>query len=194
MTILSSADKIIKTSVQREVEQSSSVQRSRPKAFTREEGKRGGTAVAASHDFSRSGFGKMKEGPSEKDIYAGIKPIDQSTLKYIESNYFGKPGPAITHAVKGKSFKFGTREFTVERKGGGIMAKDVPRQIDLNVSQEILPEQKTFVPLNTYLKKFEAEERQRCKSINLSLLNEQVNSSDDDMGDIAEEFDKDDEQ
>lgn len=70
------------------------------------------------------------------------------------------------------------------------MAMDVHRPIDLRSSvTEPIPEQTKFIPVDQYFNKFEEEERKRCISVNLKLLNEAVQSSDDEIGDVAEEFD-----
>jgi hypothetical protein len=55
------------------------------------------------------------------------------------------------------------------------MAMDVHRPIDLRSSvTEPIPEQTKFIPVDQYFNKFEEEERKRCISVNLKLLNEAV--------------------
>ena len=52
-----------------------------------------------------------------------------------------------------------------------------------------MKEQLDWIHIDDYLYKFEAEERSRCKGVNLSLLNEDIGSSEDEDGDVADEFD-----
>lgn len=46
------------------------------------------------------------------------------------------------------------------------------------------------MPIESYLQKFEKEERSKCKAVNLSLLNEALESDDEDFGEVGEEYEK----
>ncbi len=68
------------------------------------------------------------------------------------------------------------------------MAMDVDRPDTLKQSMTgLLPEQKSFIPITKYFERYEEEERNQCKRVNYSLLNEQLDSEEDDFGDVAEE-------
>ena len=102
----------------------------------------------------------------------------------------------IQHGKPDKTFKYGTREFTAKRSPIGILVRDIPKEFDPSVtySKDLakpLPEQLEWGHIDDYLKKFEEEERVRCKRINLSLLNDGEDDDEDEFGDIAEEFDDD---
>ena len=96
----------------------------------------------------------------------------------------------MSHARQGKSFYFGTWEFVVEKQGTKLVAKDVPQEIDPRYSFVPLPEQKQFIPVEDYFKKYDEEERHKCKAVNLNLLNDNKADDDDDDGEVGEEFDK----
>ena len=69
------------------------------------------------------------------------------------------------------------------------MAMDVPL---VNYSKSIgesLPEQTTYIPIDDFLEKYEAEERRRCRGVNLELINDLNDSEEDDMCDVADEID-----
>ena len=115
--------------------------------------------------------------------------MNQSVISQVERTYFGRPGPVIQHGVRNKTFKFGTRDFVVEERNGQLMAMDVPL---VNYSKSIgesLPEQTTYIPIDDFLEKYEAEERRRCRGVNLELINDLNDSEEDDMCDVADEID-----
>lgn len=70
------------------------------------------------------------------------------------------------------------------------MAKDIPKHVDFNASiTEPLPIADDWMEIDEYLARYEEEERKRCRAINLALLNEAVEGSDDDDGDVPDEYD-----
>lgn len=102
-----------------------------------------------------------------------LPALPQDLVRDVEKSFFKRRGPVVAHRRVGKSFAFGTREFVVTRQSGQIMAKDVPQDhSDSPAHVGSLPEQMTFIPIETYLNKYEKEERQKCKAINLSLIND----------------------
>ena len=68
------------------------------------------------------------------------------------------------------------------------MVKDVPNQITPGSLPNSLPEQSVFIPIDDYLWKYEAEEREKCKGINYELLNETMWMENDDLADVADEI------
>lgn len=132
----------------------------------------------------------------EKGSFAKKLPVAElpnlppALVKEVERLYFGWKGPWVRHAKQNKSFFFGLWEFIVEKQGSKLMAKDVPQEIDPRYSFVPLPEQKQFIPIDDYFKKYDNEERHKCKAVNLNLLNDNQVDDDDD-GEVGEEFDKD---
>lgn len=69
------------------------------------------------------------------------------------------------------------------------MAKDIPKHVDVHASiSEPLPIAEDWTPIDEYLATYEEEERRRCRAVNLALLNEPVEGSDDDDGDVPDEY------
>jgi len=146
------------------------------------------------HEYSRGASSQAKR--SSFDQKRGSVPdlppqIPEEVVSQVEETYFGRPGPKIHHGQHGRSFKYGTREFVVTERRGKLYAKDVPTKKDYSTISEPLALTEDYILLDQYLERYEEEERKRCMAINLELLNDEgLDSSEDEVGDVAEEFDE----
>ena len=59
--------------------------------------------------------------------------MSAEVAKIIEDNYFDRQGPIISHCKPGKTFKYGTREFTAKKSSIGVLVKDIPREYDPSI-------------------------------------------------------------